>query len=99
MASDGPGSTETVTKAMFVQVPLLPTTVYCVVTVGLTVISEPVRDGGSHAYTNAPVAVSVDVPPMHIVVGFALARIVGVGLTLTVITVEAMQEPLEPLRV
>ena len=91
--------TETVTIAELVHVPLLPITVYVVVTRGISVTVAPFKAIGSHAYTNPPVAVNVIVLPLQITVGLAFAVIVGVVLTVIVITAEEVHPPLAPITV
>lgn len=76
--------TVTVTVAVPVQpVAVVPVTVYVVVAEGDTVTEVPVRLPGCHVQLGAPVAVSVLVPPGHIVEGDAVAVITGAGVTVT----------------
>ena len=66
---------------------------------GETIIGLPVVNPGFHVYDNAPEAVSVEVPPTQIPVGFAVAVTLGRGLTVKEIVVVFIQLPLVPVKV
>jgi hypothetical protein len=72
---------------------LVPTTLNIVVTPGVTVTIAPFKFPGFQVYVAAPVAVNVAVLPLQITVGFAVALIVGNGLTTTVIVVLLVHAP------
>jgi hypothetical protein len=67
----GPGSTDKVALAEFVQVPFAAITVYCVVMVGLAETKLPTRPPGFQVYELAPRAEAkrLAVPPIQIMVG------------------------------
>jgi hypothetical protein len=65
------------------QDPFEPVTVYVLVAPGDAVNVAPVAPPGFHVNEEAPLAVSVPVPPGHIDVEFTLT--VGVFVTLTVV--------------
>lgn len=95
--TDMTGYTFTVTVAVPEQPPtVVPVTVYVVVTDGLAftlapvVLDNPVA--GLHVYVAPPLAVNIDTPPIHIVLGLAVVLIVGDGFTVTV-TVEVLTHP------
>jgi hypothetical protein len=84
----GNGLTVTVTVAVFVQpATLVPVTVYVVVVTGETMTDEPGKFPGFHTYVEAPLALSVEVCPAQMLVGVAVAMIVGFGFTV-ITTVE-----------
>jgi hypothetical protein len=75
----GKGFTVIVLVAVLVQPVdvLVPTTVYVVVTDGLTVIVVPLNAPGFQVYVFAPVPVSVVEKPAQIVVTFAVVAVLG----------------------
>jgi hypothetical protein len=76
--------TVTVTVAVFVHpFASVPVTVYVVVEAGVTVMELPVPPV-LQLYVEAPDAVSVELPPEHIVAGDAVAVTVGGAFTVTV---------------
>jgi hypothetical protein len=81
VVSVGSGFTIRLTVCVLVQFPLAPVTVYIVVVVGETTTLLPVSAPGFQVYDPAPVAVSVELPPIQIAVGDALAVMVGSGVT------------------
>lgn len=78
---------------------LVPTTLNTVDTVGETVTEEPFKLPGFHVYVAAPVAFNVAVLPLQIVVGDAVALIVGKGLTTTVTVALLVHAPLVAMAV
>lgn len=88
--------TVTVAVLVVVQVPLDPVTVYTVVELGFTDIVLVVALV-LHEYEVAVAAVKVALCPLHMV-GLLTAK-VGVGVTVKVIVVLAVQVPLLPLKV
>lgn len=65
----GSDATETVTVAVLLHPgPFVPVTVYVVVDAGLTTTDEPVNDPGIQVYVDVPLAVSVALPPVQMVV-------------------------------
>jgi len=90
--------TVTVTEAVLVHpAALVPVTIYVVEVVGLAITVVPVVPlspaAGAHTYVNAPLAVRLTDPPIHIVGDAGL--IVIVGLEFTVTTTVAV--PVHPL--
>lgn len=80
----GGGPTVTVTVCVLVHpCALVPVTVYVVVAAGETVTVVPVNDPGIHEYVEAPVPVSVVLPPAQIEGLAAVAVMVGAGFTVT----------------
>ena len=96
----GPGSTETVATAELVQLPLAATTVYIVVTVGLTTTRFPTKAPGNQVYERAPRADAnkFDEPPIHILEGDAMVtKLVGVGTTaIFILAVAEHPTPVDP---
>jgi hypothetical protein len=76
-----------------------PTTVYCVLTVGLTTTDVPVRAPGFHVYELAPFAVKVDELPRQIDAGDPAAVIVGLAFTISEMVFVLVQEPFAPVTV
>ena len=62
----------------------VPVTEYVDVTVGVTTIVDPVKAPGFHVYVDPPVAVNVAEVPLQINVGFVVAVIVGLELTVKI---------------
>jgi hypothetical protein len=87
------------TVTEFVQLPLLPVTVYVVVVAGETETDDPLKEPGIHVYVVAPEAVNVDELPEQIPVGFAEAVTVGVGLTVIATVLVPVQLPFAPVTV
>lgn len=78
----GPLLTVTVTTAVLLgQAPVIPTTEYEVVTLGLTTMDVLVEEV-LQTKELAPMAVNVDDPPTQIAVGLADAEMVGFGTTI-----------------
>jgi hypothetical protein len=97
------GLTFTVTTVVEVQPPVVPVTVYVVVTVGLAtglailVALSPVA--GLQLYVVAPLAVSPTLLPLHIPGLAGITVTVGVGFTVTVIIWVPLQVPVVPVTV
>ena len=70
---------------------LEPVTVYMVVTVGLTTVVGPVVAPGFQVYDAAPIAVRVELLPIQIIVGLAVAVIVGLDFALIEMAVVEVQ--------
>jgi hypothetical protein len=87
----GVGLTRTVIVWLPVQAPLAPTIEYVVVVVGLTTTLLPVSAPGFHVYDVAPLEVSVELPPIQMAVGDALAVTVGFGVTTCVKVIVLVQ--------
>jgi hypothetical protein len=99
-ATDGNGFTVTLTVAVPVHpAVLVPVTVYVVVEVGDTVLLEPLPKPPDQLYVLAPLAVNVEVCPLHIDVGLADAVTVGNGFTVTLTVVVAVHTSLTPVTV
>jgi hypothetical protein len=75
-----------------------PVTVYVAVEVGLSTV-EAVIAPELHEYVTAPFAVSVELNPVQIDAGLALAVTVGVVVTFNVITSIPVHPPLSPVTV
>jgi hypothetical protein len=80
------------------QLPLLPITVYVVVTVGVTLMELPLADV-LHVKLPAPVAVSVVEVPAHKVCEVAATETVGIAFTVTVHVEGLPAQPLLPVPV
>jgi hypothetical protein len=96
----GDGFMETLTIAEAVQPDADdPIIVYCVVATGDTEIGEPITGPGVQVYETAPPPVNVREFPPHTRVEELFAVTVGLGLTLTKIVAEAIQNALLPVTV
>ena len=72
---------------------VVPVTEYVVVLVGLTVTGFPVPRLLLQVYVAPPLAVSVEVEPLHMLEGAAVAVMVAEEPTVTVTVVDAVQPP------
>jgi hypothetical protein len=91
MVTVGPGSTETVIRAWFVQVPLDPWIVKTVVANAVRVWKKPCAPPGSQVNEEAPPAAAVTLPPLQINVEVT-GVMVSEGAMLIVIVCEAVLE-------
>lgn len=84
----GEALTFTITVFTALHDPVLPVSVYVVVTLGFALTTDPLvvfkPDAGLHVYEAAPLAVMVTLPPiLHIVGAAGLTERVGDGFTVT----------------
>ena len=97
----GLGFTVTTTTLVLVQLPVVPVTVYEVVTLGLAVglgqfvQLKPVA--GTQLYVVAPLAVKGTLFPLHMLGLAGLTFTVGVGFTVIVTIAVALQVPVVPV--
>lgn len=84
---------------VFVQIPLVPLTVYVVVVVGVTIILFPVIEAGNQVYVVAPLAVRVAEFPKQTAVGVLMMLMVGLGLTIKFTVRVELHNPLNPVTV
>lgn len=88
---DGLGLTVTTTLAVSRHPSVEPITVYVIELVGVTEIGFPVVPPGYQLYVVAPFPVRVEVAPIQIAGGAAVAEIVGFGFTVIVIVRSRVQ--------
>lgn len=81
----GRAFTVTLADAVAQQPEVVPVTVYVVVFDGLTTLLTPADKPPLQAYEPAPLAVSVDVDPLQMLLGVVVRLTVGKAVTFTVV--------------